>query len=192
MKKPPHVIEIYLQPGELWFGDRDTRIRTVLGSCVALVLWHPRRLIGGMCHYMLPARACRDEIHPDGRYADEAFDLLARAIRGAGTRPQDYEAKLFGGGRMFHYPAASGGKGAVQVHDRNVEAGRALATRHGFSLVAEHLGGHGHRQVILDLWSGHAWLKHTPLHPPLNSPLHTPLHSPLTPKTHCLLEGAAA
>ena len=50
MKKPQSVIEIFLQPGELWFGDEQTRIRTILGSCVAVTLWHPGRRIGGMCH----------------------------------------------------------------------------------------------------------------------------------------------
>src|SRR5690606_24666729 len=27
-----------------------------LGSCVALILWHPTRLIGGMAHIILPTR----------------------------------------------------------------------------------------------------------------------------------------
>ena len=59
MRKPPHVIEIYLQPGELWFGDANTRIRTILGSCVAITLWHPHRRIDGMCRYMSQSRARR-------------------------------------------------------------------------------------------------------------------------------------
>lgn len=163
MRKPPHVIEIYLQPGELWFGDENTRIRTILGSCVAITLWHPHRRIGGMCHYMLPSRARRHGADLDGRYGDEAMALLIRHIHAAGGRLQDFEAKLFGGGRMFHHDYGEGRCCAGAVHDRNVEVARAMAARHGLPIKAEHLGGHGHRQVILDLWSGHAWLKHTPL-----------------------------
>jgi len=45
-EKPPFVIDIFLQPGELYFGDRHTRIRTVLGSCVSVVFWHPEKLLG--------------------------------------------------------------------------------------------------------------------------------------------------
>lgn len=163
MNKPAHVLDIFLQPGELWFGDRDTRIRTLLGSCVALVLWHPRHLIGGMCHYMLPGRAGPAKDGPDGRYADEALDLLAAEVTRAGTRPGEYEAKLFGGGRMFHHPYCDGRQCSGQVQDRNIQAGRDLVRRHGFHLQAEHLGGHGHRNVIFDIWSGHAWVRHTPL-----------------------------
>lgn len=163
MHKPAHVIEIYLQPGELWFGDENTRIRTILGSCVAITLWHPRRRIGGMCHYMLPNRVRARDAALDGRYADEAMALLIQEIQGSKSQPREFEAKLFGGGRMFDHGHCEGKHCANQVHVRNIEAGRDLVARHGIPLKAEHLGGHGHRQVILDIWSGHAWMKHTPL-----------------------------
>ena len=32
---PPHVIDVFLGPGDFYFGDEQTRIRTLLGSCVA-------------------------------------------------------------------------------------------------------------------------------------------------------------
>jgi chemotaxis protein CheD len=163
MQKPPHVIEIYLQPGELWFGDENTRVRTVLGSCVAITLWHPQRRIGGMCHYMLPSRARQHGADLDGRYGDEAMALLIKEVQGAGSHLQDFEVKLFGGGRMFQPCYCEGQSCASQVHDRNIDAARVMVAQHGLPLKAEHLGGHGHRQVIFDVWSGHAWLKHTPL-----------------------------
>jgi chemotaxis protein CheD len=161
LKKPAHVIEIFLQPGELWFGDEHTRIRTVLGSCVAVTLWHPRRRIGGMCHYMLPSRV-RGTRPLDGRYGDEALDMLTREIKAAHGYPHEYEAKLFGGGRMFQRALDIATSG-VQVSDRNIAAGRELVRRHGFILKAEQMGGHGHRQVVFDIWSGHAWVRHAPL-----------------------------
>lgn len=162
MRKPPHVMEIYLQPGEVWVGDRNTRIRTILGSCVAITLWHPKHLIGGMCHYMLAQRGHSRTPRPDGRYADEAMEILVKEARKAGCRPEQMEAKLFGGGRMFE-PVRSGRQGAHRVQDRNIEAGRALVAKFGARLVAEHLGGHGRRQLLFDVWSGHIWMKHTPL-----------------------------
>ncbi len=164
MLKPPHVIEIFLQPGELWFGDKTTRIRTLLGSCVTVTLWHPKRLIGGMCHFMLPSRVRPPGSAPDGRYADEALEALVQDVRKSHARPEEFEAKLFGGGRMFHpLYCESGSVDRFQVHDRNVSAAQELVSAHGFQLKAEHLGGHGHRQVIFDIWSGHVWMKHTPL-----------------------------
>lgn len=163
MKKPAHVIEIFLQPGELWFGDANTRIRTLLGSCVAITLWHPRRRIGGMCHYMLPDRIRGTGVALDGRYGDEALDLLTNEIKAAHGYPHEYEAKLFGGGHMFMHAVDTSKNRRDQVPDRNVAAGRALVQRHGFMVKAEQMGGGGHRQVIFDIWSGHVWVKHTQL-----------------------------
>ena len=47
---------ISLLPGELYFGQRHL-LKTLLGSCVAITLWHPQRQLGGMCHFLLPT-AC--------------------------------------------------------------------------------------------------------------------------------------
>lgn len=163
LKKPDHVIEIFLQPGELYFGDAHTRIRTILGSCVAVTLWHPARRIGGMCHYMLPTRIRGAGVALDGRYGDEALAMLVKEMKRAGSRPQEYEAKLFGGGHMFEHAFCATKSCGVQVPDRNVAAGRELVKRHGFRVKAEQLGGRGHREVIFDVWSGHVWMKHARL-----------------------------
>ena len=124
--KPSHVIEIFLQPGDLYCGDHNTRIRTVLGSCVSLTFWHPSLLVGGMCHYMLPSRAQERRSAAahglDGRYADEAIVMLTKEIDAFGVPHREYEVKLFGGGNMF--PGRSNEKGHVGV--KNVDSARKL------------------------------------------------------------------
>lgn len=151
--------QVYLQPGQIWFGDAPTCVRTVLGSCVAITLWHPLRRVGGMCHYMLPGRHGRGP-ELDARYADDAAELLLRAIEQRGLDARDFEAKLFGGGRMFAGWAEGDGKA---VQERNVEVARRLVSSCGWQLRGEHLGGHGHRHLLFDVDSGNAWLRHTPL-----------------------------
>ena len=159
---PLQPLEIFLQPGEHYFGDRDTRIRTVLGSCVSMTFWHPQLLMGGMCHYMLPAREHERRGDsapvPDGRYADEAVALLMREIDGIGASHREYRVKLFGGGNMF--PNTRKSKEA-HVGQRNIETARLLVKKHGFVCVAEHLGGIGHRNVIFDVWNGDVWVRHS-------------------------------
>lgn len=150
------TLDIFLQPGEIFFGDADTRIRTILGSCVAITVWHPKRRIGGMCHYMLPERRRGKKVdHLDGRYADEAMLLLIKEILRAGTNPYEYEVKLFGGGNMF----APREQKQISVAERNIEAGRALLKHHGFNVLVEHLGGRGHRQIIYEVGSGDVWVR---------------------------------
>jgi chemotaxis protein CheD len=157
------VIDIFLQPGEVYFGDAETRIRTVLGSCVAVTLWHRERRIGGMCHFMLPARgrpAAPDggnEFNElDGRYGDEAIELLMREIRRHRSHAADYEVKVFGGGNMF--PHAARGNGDVGRRNGDFALERLAAV--GLPIARHHLAGNGHRQVVFEVWSGDVWLRH--------------------------------
>jgi chemotaxis protein CheD len=156
-----HIAEVFLQPGDLHFGGGRTRIRTLLGSCVAIALWHPRLRIGGMCHYVLPTRQptqpTQRPAKPEGRYAEEAIAIFLRELHTWSTQPSEYEAKLFGGGNMFPDQRR---QPALNVSDRNIEAGRAILLQHGFRITAEHLGGSGRRQVLFELWSGHVWLRY--------------------------------
>lgn len=152
MHKPGGLIEVFLQPGDLYFGDRHTRIRTLLGSCVSLVLWHERELLGGMCHYMLPSRRHRGR-QLDGRYADEALHLLCQEIRASGTHAEDYRISLFGGGNMF------GDLTQRNIGETNVSAGLELLAAHGLHCHAQHAGGDGYRNLIFDVWNGHVAMR---------------------------------
>ena len=70
-------IDVFLQPGDLFVADASYRIRTVLGSCVSITLWHPGSACGGMSHFLLPTRGNEltgtrhDEL--DGRYGDAVY-----------------------------------------------------------------------------------------------------------------------
>ena len=160
MDAPNDAIDIFLQPGDFYFGDEKTRIRTLLGSCVAITLWHPRLHIGGMCHYMLPRRPHRRTDAPlalDGRYAEDAIKMFLGEILQARTRAAEYQVKLFGGGRMFA-PSLRHAR-HPSISETNVDYGRAAIAQCGFTSVAEDLGGDSHRNVILDLWSGNVWVR---------------------------------
>lgn len=154
-------IDIFLQPGEVYMGDRETRIRTLLGSCVAITWWHPQRQIGAMCHYLLPERPRskpRGAELPDGRYANEAFELVMHYIQASGTLPADYQVKMFGGGNML--PAAQSHPQAVG--ERNIAYGKRWLAEHGFRLSREHLAGHGHRHIVFDVGNGDVWVRFQP------------------------------
>ena len=151
--------EIYLHPCELWFGSGQICLRTVLGSCVAVTLWHPGFAIGGMCHFMVSQSPKTDPEKRDGCYADRAMALLQAKIRSAGLVPEDFEAKLFGAGNMFTEQNFPAGSLPFKVQDHNISAGRELAEKYGHRVVAEHLGGDGHRQLIFDITTGLVWLR---------------------------------
>lgn len=148
------VREVFLNPGEFFFGGGETRISTLLGSCVSITLWHPRHRIGGMCHYMLTDRQRSSTMPLDGRFGSEAFALFLQQVEAAGTRPGEYQAKLFGGANMLSGP---GGE-KMDIGPRNIEHGRQLLATHHIALIAEHVGGSGRRKLHFDLRSGDVWL----------------------------------
>lgn len=153
----PHAHkEVFLNPGDFYFGHGSMRLSTLLGSCVSITLWHPVRRHGGMCHYMLDSRGViLDQL--DGKYADEAMQLFMRHLKQHRTHPAEYEVKVFGGGKMFRTHATEAG---LDIGHRNIEAADQLLERHGFKPVRNrHVGGQGHRRLLFDLWSGDAWLK---------------------------------
>lgn len=148
--------DIFLQPGDFYFGKAPARIRTLLGSCVAITMWHPQRLLGGMCHYMLPSRQRRGS-SLNGKYADEAMQLFQQQAHRFDTALPDYQIKLFGGGSMF---LPGNYAGYADVAQNNVAAAHMLLAQYNLTLCAKHLGLTGHRNIIFDLSSGHVWLKH--------------------------------
>ncbi|CAK0774662.1 putative chemoreceptor glutamine deamidase CheD [Gammaproteobacteria bacterium] len=147
-----NMTEHYLYPGERWFGRGKMQLRTLLGSCVAITLWHPGRGIGGMCHYLLPEDPGKSRSRPlDPRYADEAMALFLKDIKHSSTCPADYQVGLFGGGNMFTTLERAW---SVDIGRRNAAFGRLLLRRHGFSVAYEDLEGRTHRQIILDMRDG--------------------------------------
>lgn len=150
-------VNVFLNPGDFHFGRDKIRLHTLLGSCVAITLWHPKLRIGGMCHYLLPDRAspCAKTHKLDGRYADEAVQLFLLEVTRHNTRPKDYHVKIFGGGNMF--PRRT--KNQMDVGVRNIEVARRLLMEYGFALSIEDVGGAGHRRIIFDLWNGDVLVK---------------------------------
>lgn len=153
--------KVFLQPGDWYFGDRDACVSTTLGSCVAFTLWHSRLRIGGICHYMLAHRAGGQALARDGRYADEALELLHRAAKNRGTQLREYQVKLFGGADMFHLP----NRVLSSVANCNIEAARALVGRYDLKVAAESLGGTCYRQILFAIGSGDVWVRKGPVAP---------------------------
>lgn len=147
------ALDIFLQPGEYFAGDASFRVRTLLGSCVSITLWHPRLHVGAMSHFLLPGMGGGNQ--PDGRYAADAMELMIDGLREMGARAKDCEAKIFGGGDMFpkqrrHGPA---------IGHQNGAAARELLVRYAIPLVSQSLFGSGHRQVVFDIASGDVWAR---------------------------------
>jgi chemotaxis protein CheD len=169
---PSESKEVVLSVGDYYFGGGNVRVCTLLGTCIAITIWHPVRRIGGMCHFLLPSRANRptQEGSRPGMFAGEAMSLFAQSLRGSGTVAGDYSVKIAGGGNMFPGQMVEAGcRSSICAEDRrrdcmsigcvNIRTARAELRRYGFNLTTEHVGGSGSRKVVFDLSSGDVWIK---------------------------------
>lgn len=159
MTVPAQMIDILLQPGDFYFTcDRNTRIRTLLGSCVSVTFWHPRLRIGGMSHFLLPSRKSNSSaptgLHLDARYANESFLLFARELKQLSLPASQFQTKVFGGAQMF-----DSGTNSAGIGDLNIVAARRGLEQLGLTGTSEHVGGQGHRNLIFELWSGDVWVR---------------------------------
>ncbi|HMV78182.1 MAG TPA: chemotaxis protein CheD [Leptospiraceae bacterium] len=152
---PENVLEVFLQPGDWYWGDKETRIRTILGSCISICVWHPKLLEGGMCHYMLPSRGQRAVNQPlSGKYGDEAFELFLKEMKKNNTKPSEYQTKIFGGAILMQTK-----DDANSIGMKNVEMARTLQNKYNLNVISEHLGGNVSRRLFFEIWTGDVWMK---------------------------------
>lgn len=164
--------QVYLKPGEFYFGDKTSNVMTLLGSCVAITIWHPLKLIGGICHYQLPTPKFRSNPHQlNANYAEDAMALFLKNIAAIHTQPSEYQVKVFGGGNMFSNiisyedmadPFVATGENLEEyksVSSRNIAVAKEMLDRYGFNVVNHDVGGNQYRRLYFDIETGDVWLQ---------------------------------
>ena len=91
----------YLKPGEWHFGNRPGLIRTVLGSCVAVTMFHRSSRQFAICHAVMPMcdkdGHCRKYCEEHTRYTGCIIPRMAESFFEKGIQAKEIEVKLFGG-----------------------------------------------------------------------------------------------
>ncbi|MCZ8155481.1 MAG: chemotaxis protein CheD [Leptospira sp.] len=162
---PKLVKDVFLNPGELYFGGPDYRVRTLLGSCVSIILWHPKLHIGGMCHYLLATKGDR-KVEPglEGKYGEDAFQILLQSSKSHFAPINEYVAKIFGGSNMFSKTERTLMEekyisNSKLVGIRNVEFAKDILNQHSIKIISENTGGTASRKVFFTIWDGEVWLE---------------------------------
>jgi chemotaxis protein CheD len=153
--------KLYLKPGEYYLGDQPARIVTVLGSCVAVSMFHRKSGLAALCHALAPdcgpAADCTNGCAQIYRYVNCMIPAMARAFLTRGIRPMDTETKLFGGAAMIN--AYSGATPRKSVGAMNIAAARKVIQNFGLILKSADVGGHLGRKIIFDTSTGDVLLK---------------------------------
>ncbi len=87
--------------GEMRIDSHPKILKTVLGSCVALIIYDKVHRIGGLAHIFLPEKKNNHNGEPDSKFADTAVPALINAVIEKGGRRNHLFAFMVGGGNVF-------------------------------------------------------------------------------------------
>lgn len=141
----------YLKQGELAIVSGDTKVFTILGSCVAVVLWDEQSMIGGVNHYLLPH--WNNKGAPDVRYGDVAVTELHDKTILSGAIKRRLIAKVYGGASMLKLTNAS-----FNIGQRNIEVALQKLKELNIPVIEEITGGNLGRKILFDPKSGNVKL----------------------------------
>jgi chemotaxis protein CheD len=148
----PEVVSVAI--GHWAVAAAPTRIRTLLGSCVGVVLYDRVAKLGGLAHIVLPSARGAGVVDHPGKYADTAIPALIADIErrlGAKARPR-LTAKLAGGASMFQVIADA--QSTLNIGQRNQEAIERILGDWKIPILARDVGGTAGRRLTLDTTSG--------------------------------------
>lgn len=165
MSLPSVVLSsLRLKPGELFIGREPAEITTVLGSCVAVTLFHLRSGLAAICHAMLPCpHPCPDTDtlkvgDQPFKYVCYAIPEMAAAFRRAGVPAAEIAAKMFGGANVLGTRGES--PSSQSVGPANVRLARRLLQQEGLTLKASNVGGQRGRKLVFNTLTGEVLHKH--------------------------------
>nr|WP_315464625.1 chemotaxis protein CheD [uncultured Rhodoferax sp.] len=131
-----------LMPGDVALAYAGDELKTLLGSCVSVILTDPKRTVAAMCHIVHTGTPSRTQLH-DSTYGEVALQVMGDLLRKAGLNPSMCHAFVYGGGNMF--PAMA--HGPSHVGARNVAWIQQVLADAGVVLVHTSLGGTAYRKV---------------------------------------------
>ncbi len=136
-----YYLQHFLYPSSLFVSKEPYLVKTILGSCVAVCMWDSKLKIGGINHFMLPNWNGNDLASP--KYGNIAIEKLIDKMLFLGSKHEDLQAKLFGGGEMM-----DSGAGRIMIGERNIRVARLMLEERKIPVMASSTGGKRGRKII--------------------------------------------
>ncbi len=130
-------------------ADANRELLTVVGSCVAVVLYDAGHHMSGMLHVVLPGD--RKQYRKGDRhtwYADTGLHLLIQEMIRRGAEKKNLQAVLAGGADLL-----SAGNGS-DIGDRNTQSAAEHLGRNSIPVIRSETGGNAARRVRVSAADG--------------------------------------
>jgi len=140
---------IDVQIGEVKAGRGRVLLNSkAIGSCVAIAAYDRERKAGALAHVMLPGRAPQGkEGEERTKYAADAIDLIIEELGKYGSRKEDIEVVLVGGGNVLEREDDT-------ICKENIESVEELLKERGLKIQAKSVGGASRRSIYMDVEHG--------------------------------------
>lgn len=119
--------------------DSKVAVSTLLGSCVAIMLYDKVRKIRGMNHFLLPECANKTESYKYGLFSIES---MINEMLKLGCSKTSMVAKIAGGANMLQARINN-------IGQRNVVFAKEFCDSEGLNVTSEHVLGEQGRVVLL-------------------------------------------
>ena len=154
MSKVAHHVRI----GQIKTGNSGEILKTVLGSCVAIVLIWKRKQRYAMAHCLLPFPNL-DRADHAARYVDQTIPRMLQLMEASVSDVSEIEAVVAGGGHMM-----DDGKTYTKfiVGDENLKMAKTCLNKHHIKIIAFESGGDQGTSIQLDCDTGHFEIRKLP------------------------------
>jgi chemotaxis protein methyltransferase CheR len=151
---------IYLKPAEICITDKPSVVRTVLGSCLAITMFHPSG-IAAICHALLPEPdqhdAKEDAPFNPLKYVTLVIPEMIAKLKEYGIKIEELEVKMFGGADMLTSREDLGKNQAVgRLNSRKA---LMVLESHGLKVRVSDVGGTLGRKIFFYTHTGEVLLK---------------------------------
>ncbi|MBU0987036.1 MAG: chemotaxis protein CheD [Proteobacteria bacterium] len=153
---------VYLKAAELFVGQEPAVVSTVLGSCVAVTMFHRHLVVAAICHALLPTYSEKTAHNFNGaerfRYVNRVIPEMVKQLQSYGAKPKEIEVKLFGGAEMFG--RRDGERNTHSVGAQNITAAVKGIESEGLQLKIADIGGLFGRKILFHTHTGEVLLKY--------------------------------
>ena len=134
--------------GEIAFGIQSGwLVSTPLGSCVAVVAYDTKTLIGGMAHIMLPGKRYKQNDDLRLRYAIDSMNYLLSSLKEKGVNLESLSVCLVGGANVLHEKNNT-------IAEDLIDSIMNIVSKRKITVAASSLGGFKRRTASIDLSKG--------------------------------------
>ncbi len=144
---PSKLPVIHLMPGEFRLSRNPEIIITILGSCVALIMYDTVTEVCAIAHCVLPESSFGEggEENNAFKYVDSSFIRMMEIFQRMGIPPERIVMKLFGGAEQVINHA----KGRESVGLKNIKKVLELAGLKSIRVASSDVGGNIGRKIYL-------------------------------------------